>query len=170
MGFLPETRRLKSHEISLARSVFQGTIDYDSVIVSDSLGIGNCPYTYYLDNPGPFTGGNYYIYMGEIAYPDLTSKKLMVHDNDEVRNTFIHEMTHVWQGEHSFFNMVFEHSVVLQMCGKVTGDDPYDYDPGQDWDDYNVEQQAKIVEAWFREGGSSEHDYYDYITENIRKG
>lgn len=169
MGILNETRTLTAAEKALARTVFRGTINYDKIIVSDDLGWGNCPYTYYVDIPGWFTGGNYYIYMGKIAYPDLTSRKRMAHDNDEVRNTFIHEMTHVWQGEHRFFKTVFAESVASRLCAAVTGGDAYDYQWGLEWDDYNVEQQAKIVEAWFKEGASSTHKLYEYIRDHIRK-
>lgn len=168
MRFTRNTRVLEDPEIDLARTVFLESIDYDEVVVADGLGLEDRPYTLYKDNPGIFTGGTYWIHMGDIAYPDLTSWKVMAHGKSKwTRKVFIHEMVHVWQGQHRFYKGVFLESVARQLCSEES---IYDYDWGLEWDDYNPEQQARIVEDWFMDGASPTHKLFEYIRDNIRAG
>jgi hypothetical protein len=84
---------------------------------------------------------------------------------DVVKRTLVHELTHIWQGEHSKWAWSFVFDSVVHQLG-----DAYSYDPSsmKDWDVYNPEQQASIVEHWYRDG-SDEDDYrYHYIVEDIR--
>ena len=46
----------------------------------------------------------------------------------------------------------------------------YRYTLGKRWGQYNVEQQASIVEDWFRKGRKTTDPRYRYIRDNIRKG
>ncbi len=39
----------------------------------------------------------------------------------------------------------------------------------QDWGSYNVEQQASIVEDWFKNGSREDDPRFRYIRDNIRK-
>jgi hypothetical protein len=46
----------------------------------------------------------------------------------------------------------------------------YDYKPGAPWGDYNVEQQALLVQDWFRNGMGQDDERFHYIADHIRKG
>jgi hypothetical protein len=66
------------------------------------------------------------------------------------QSTLIHELTHVWQGQH-------ESAAFYAAIGLLTqlGSDPYAYNHDHlysDWDLYNMEQQAQLVEDWFTDG------------------
>ncbi len=96
--------------------------------------------------------------------------------------TLIHELTHVWQGEHSNWSWAYVfHSGWSQMR---YGDDAYEYydrkktfldytheeqrQQLKDWDEYNPEQQAYLVEWWFRDGMIDTADYPDAEWEDLR--
>src|SRR5262249_25938295 len=71
-------------------------------------------------------------------------------------HTLIHELTHVWQGDYDQ-NMLGEWTVILKsgcsQLGHLTDTDlayAYDYDPSKQWNEYNVEEQAHIVEDWYQ--------------------
>jgi hypothetical protein len=154
------TRHLTAPEKDLAKSVFADTLPgWWRINISDGLGYDDRPYTY---DSG--IGFNYYtIHIGPGAYPDLTST---VRDTNAgiICNCFIHEMTHVWQYYHGYF--VKLSSLAAQACH---GSAAYSYTSGGDWDSYNVEQQADIVEDWFNNGMKTSDPLYRYIRDNIRK-
>jgi hypothetical protein len=81
------------------------------------------------------------------------------------RNIFIHEMTHVWQYYHGYW-------VVLRSLWANTLGAGYNYTIGalDAWDDYNVEQQAQLVEDWFSGGMSTTDDRFVFIEKIIRAG
>jgi hypothetical protein len=94
--------------------------------------------------------------------------------NDYGKTLLIHELVHVWQGEHAGLKWSFMiesgwHQFKHEHLGAP---DPYDYDPDKlessKWKDYNVEQQASIVEHWFENGMKLDDPRYRFIVENIR--
>lgn len=97
----------------------------------------------------------------------------------DMRNygTLMHELTHAWQGQHgkSFFAEagLCQIGAVLSdvpVLGILFDSNPYGYTPGADWDDLNVEQQAQIVEDWYKEGCPEYGARYPYIRDHILKG
>src|SRR5262245_39567105 len=61
--------------------------------------------------------------------------------------TFIHELTHVWQGFHATFpDMYAIRAGLAQGIAEVSSYDPYSYTLGKSWNDYTIEQKAQIVE------------------------
>jgi hypothetical protein len=82
----------------------------------------------------------------------------------------IHESTHVWQGYNSAFSWwyVFNSLYNQYKCG----DHAYDVDEGnlKNWDTYNVEQQAHLIEDWFSRGSKPTDVCYPYVRDNIRPG
>jgi hypothetical protein len=58
-----------------------------------------------------------------------------------------HEMTHVWQAERRLLKEVFLYDALSAGSGH---DENYRFNPGRQWNEYNIEQQASIVEAWTR--------------------
>lgn len=159
---LPKERLLMQTEIDLAKTVFRDTLPYGAIYLSDQTGKDNLPYTI----PHPTHAGAYVIHIGATAYNDQTEGAARA----DRRSTFIHELTHVWQGEYYantpldyVGNSVWDHATTY---GKGT----YSYEPGEGWNTYTVEQQASIVEDWFK-SGLVENDtdpLWHYIRDNIR--
>jgi len=150
-------RHLATHEIQIAKEVFFFTIPYDQVLVSDALGKDDRPFTLPTSLPTTLffnvstADGKYVIHAGD-GYYGLST------DNED-KKTLIHELTHVWQGEHD--SATYWAFALLAQTGSS---DPYKYDYDHlvdDWNMYNVEQQAQIVEDWFAAGKKT----YDPDTE-----
>lgn len=70
----------------------------------------------------------------------------------EDKKTLIHELAHVWQGEH--YNSWSWTYVVFSLKDQAVNNDAYAYDKTRlgPWDDYGPEQEAQIVEDWFADG------------------
>ena len=84
------------------------------------------------------------------------------------RKTLIHELTHVWQSRNSAWPAAYIFKSIG--CQISRGADAYNYKPGLAWGDYNVEEQASIVEDWFARGQQLTGSLYPYIRDNILKG
>jgi len=137
-------RYLNDKEKAVARTVFGNTLPYDYIHLSSGVGAGNRPFTI----PSPVQWGHYIIYCGPTPTWEL----------------LIHEMTHVWQGYSSELAWGYTlNSLFSQMVCK----DAYAYKLGDDWRLYNVEQQASIVEHWYKRGRSKDDEAYRYIRDNI---
>jgi hypothetical protein len=71
--------------------------------------------------------------------------------NDE-SDTFIHEMTHIWQNQHNIKGTGISGAVMLWAKGFLSSSSKnvyaYTLDSTKTLEDYNIEQQAKIVEAY----------------------
>jgi hypothetical protein len=161
------TRHLAGLETDIAKKVFQQTIPYDEVVVSDGLGKDDRPFTMPTNMPATMlfnvSDGKYVIHAGD-GYFGMSRDK-------EDQKTLIHELTHVWQGEHSGSSWDY---VLSSAWSQTLLDDAYAYDKQrlQPWDDYNPEQQAHIVEDWFADGmkeGEEEDRRFYYIKAHIRR-
>lgn len=152
------SRSLMQWEKSMALHVFQNTVPYDKVMISDGIGAGGRPYTV----PDIGSPGKYIIHMGPQAVPGVDALKLSM----EHKATLIHELTHVWQGHNGGIGYVLG-SLWSQAKHQNMA---YWYSPVQwkDWGDYNVEQQAQIVEDWFKNGSHDRDPRWRYIRDNIR--
>lgn len=154
-GF-PRIRALTAAEIATAKSVYQNTIVYDLVKVTDTLGLSGRPWT---SNTPPI----YTINVGE-AYSSLTA-------SDSRKRLLIHELAHVWQGQHLVPFML--DSAAHQTLSAILNDGnvapAYTYTLGKLWREYNVEQQANIVTHWFVNGMKTTDARYRYIRDHIRK-
>lgn len=165
------SRLMNQAEIELARQVFQDQLPYSKIHFAG----------YYLpNNEGvPTTLASvsslvpirslrsYTIYFGPTVFSDGA-------DVPGTRNTLIHELTHVWQGHHSQFaweyiinSLIAQGHAILKEGNRNRA---YDYEPGKPWGDYNVEQQASIVEDWFRNGMRPDDELFTYINDHIRAG
>ena len=123
-------RPLGGREIDLARSIFQNSIDYNRVrLIPTRLlewrAVGNT-----------------------IRVPRDFSIR-----NADMAQTFIHEMTHVWQYQHNGTSYIST-SLADQVIGAIqTGSRNaayvYQIVPGKSFLEYRVEQQAFIVERYF---------------------
>ena len=161
MRFARNGRGLSSAEIALATSVFQTSLPaWRRIKITDGLG----PIPTY-DNP--FTEealGLFVLNLGPDIYPDASLARVLP-GFGVYRNIFIHEMTHVWQYYHGYW-------VVLRSFWANTLGRGYDYtvEASDAWDDYNVEQQAALVEGWFGDGMSRTDDRFVFIEKIIREG
>lgn len=173
------TRLLKPDEVKLARSVFQDSLPYDKIYIANFFLPGNrgVPVTLAgLLNPVPLTFRLVYtIYWGKAIYRRSAARV------DSV--TLIHELTHVWQGHHDRLTLTYMAGSVWAQCqakwrtGNRNHAYVYDRKSYRNWNEYNVEQQASIVEDWFdpdvKKGGgnqSASDPRYPYISDNIRAG
>ena len=141
-------RYLTKEEKDLAHEVFLASLPWNKIRVTDHFGLGDTKYTMGRTiNVGP------HLYSGmDIVDPD----------------TYIHELVHVWQSEHSGYAAayIFD-SVAARM---IHGQDAYKYpqNVAKPWKGYNAEQQAQIVEDWYH-GGMMEKDYrFPFIRDIIR--
>jgi len=158
-GLFPtKVRSLSSSEIALAKSVFRNTMNYGLVRVTDALGLNNAPWT---SNTPP-------VYMMNVGtnYSSLTSSNYR-------KRLLIHELTHVWQGQHLvpfMLNSAAHQSLsIINNGGNIAArGDGYTYTLGKRWGQYNVEQQASIVADWFKNGLKTSDPRYRYIRDNIR--
>lgn len=93
--------------------------------------------------------GKYVIHAGD-GYNGMSYRK-------QDKEVLIHELTHVWQGEHSSSSWDY---VFGSMWSQALADDAYTYKGTRwkHWDDYNPEQQAQIVEDWFADGMNESED------------
>jgi hypothetical protein len=165
------SRLLKQSEIDLAREVFQDQLPYNKVHIASYFlpGNQNTPVTLAsVSSIIPVRSlRNYTIYFGPKAFNEGA-------DLPEFDDTLIHELTHVWQGYHSGLGWEYMvESMIAQGHAILTKGNrgaAYLYELGKLWDDYNVEQQALIVQHWYKLGMSTDDARYTYIVENIRAG
>ncbi|HEX5706761.1 MAG TPA: hypothetical protein VFX96_05680 [Pyrinomonadaceae bacterium] len=164
-------RLLTDSETALARQVFHEKLPYKKVHIASYFLPGNDGVPVTMASVGSLIASrarrSYTIYFGPGVYRDGA-------DTFATRNTFIHELTHVWQGhyrryawEYMIDSMISQgHSII------TTGDrdGAYEYRPGDPWDTYNVEQQAHMVQDWFANGMSEADELFTYIENHIRKG
>ncbi|HEX8920428.1 MAG TPA: hypothetical protein VF766_03055 [Pyrinomonadaceae bacterium] len=164
-------RLINEEEEALARQVFHDQLPYGKIYIANFYLPGN------EGVPVTMASGTeiipikslteYTIYFG----PEVFRKGAHA---PATRETFIHELTHVWQGYHSTFSWHYMVESMLAQGRAIIfhGDRnrAYDFKAGQAWDDYNVEQQANIVESWFAKGMETDSELYGYIDEHIRAG
>lgn len=154
-------RALMRDERIIAEAVFRGSIPYYRVEIDPGIGLGGRAFT--LPFPLPVVSP---IALGYIIHGGPDAFSLGMHTSASLRATLIHELTHVWQGVHGYWATQYVHSSVWAQGWH--GSHAYDYTPGLDWDAYNSEQQAKIVEDWFTGGQSEDSPLFRYIRDDIR--
>ena len=151
-------------EESQARKVFQNTLPYGRIWISNGLGAARREYTI----PRPLgSPDNYLIHLGPVGFADAGGR--VVINQASTEQTFVHELTHVWQGHNSRFPPGYIFNSLWHQATQQAA--AYAYTPGQSWRSYNVEQQAKIVEDWWwRYGGNQNLDNprWPYVRDNIR--
>lgn len=156
-----KTRPLNGFEQHIAASVFGFSLpDWDRILISNGLGRNNREWTEATRRGtrlNLFAEQIWVMHIGPAGYAGGAGMLV----------TLVHELTHVWQGYNSlFFDTYMTRSFLVQTFMS----DAYAYQPGEDWDDYNVEQQAKIVEDWYKYGRSQTDPRFRYIKNNIWPG
>jgi outer membrane protein OmpA-like peptidoglycan-associated protein len=163
------TRGLKPTEITLATAVFGNSMPIWSQIgITDGLGYNDTVWTHTKDAV-PFLRSSpyqYFINFGDASQQDLSidgvflSKYVSGYTGDEVDDVFIHEMTHVWQYSRQGANWadIAARCVYAQEIGSG-----YEFTEGDPWSDYNLEQQAHIVETWNERQRKDDDVLYPYV-------
>ncbi len=158
-------RLLTDAEKDLARKVFEETLPYGAIYLSNGLGLQQRAYTI----PHPLHLGAYVIHIGPDAFPNATDSSVVML-GQTVDAVFIHELTHVWQGSNRrhAFDYIFD-SVYNQIRFGSHAYDLNQDDVGtKSWGKFNAEQQAMIVENWYAAGMSESDAAFTYIKNNIR--
>ncbi len=169
-------RPLEPPEWNFANQVFQGLEPKSSLPPPDKIMLTN------LEGLGqrafvmPGTAGNIYVNIGEYGYDHpLTHQR---YEQDAPGQLFIHELTHVWQVHNRSFVPGWVRSGLIVQVDNTFGN-AYDYtrEGAPPWSDFEIEQQAAIVDDWF--GGTRIQKqkkmdpldpYFGYIRDNVRKG
>ena len=154
-------------ERNLAHSVFEDTLPYGAIYLSNGLGFGKRPYTI----PHPLRAGSYVIHIGPKIFEDATDSSVVVL-SQKGDSIFIHELTHVWQGSHrkNPFDYIVD-SVYNQIRFGSGAYDVENEDIGtKKWGEFTAEQQAVIVQDWYGDGMSETDKAFRYIRDSIRAG
>lgn len=131
-----EGRPLTSGEIAIARPIFGDSIDYTDVLVFEGKE---------SDIAAASAIGSNIFFPTETYFDDYSGAGVLRSE----AATFLHEMTHVWQDQ----NGVDIEASQIEALQKTSGDylAIYDYTlrPGAEFLDYNIEQQARIVQDYY---------------------
>lgn len=111
--------------------------------------------------------------------------------DDDGKETLVHEMTHVWQSKHKLFALQTTLGAAAAQCAGMAASGgfsgrsrAYSYtvtSPLTPWGSFNPEQQAQIVEDWYRpfgvikfgvpgHGARASSPLFPYIRDYIRRG
>lgn len=142
-----QRRKLTSGEIDLARQVFGDALDYDKVEVTNARFTGFHP-----KGVAMAPDGN--LYMPECYSTDYAA------ESSYWRGCFIHEMAHVWQFQQKILNPVTE-ALALNYRHAFNYYAAYDYrlETAKDLLEYNMEQQASILQDYFMHTFEKETDW-----------
>ncbi len=151
------SRPLTKGEAALAKTVFGDSIDYATVTINDGKFAGFHP-----EGTAMAPNGNLYMYG---CYVDDYSQL-----ETYGQSLFIHEMTHVWQYQNKILAPIAE-AVKLNLKHKFNYRAAYDYtlEAGRDLTDYNMEQQASIVQDHFALKNEAGSEYWSNC-QNVETG
>jgi hypothetical protein len=164
-------RTMVAEEREIARYVFGDQLkQIDEIRLTSLVGLDGNPFA------APMHAGGATVNLGDRYRHDTAVENIPL---------LMHELAHVWQLDHS----LLEHLAVCEglfEAGRDTiGQDVYSFQPGLQWFEYGVEQQASIVEAWARGATRRPNKNFDegsvdiftinspvfrYINGNIRRG
>jgi hypothetical protein len=157
-------RALTDEEREVARSVFHDAISYDNIVLTDGSGVSNRAFTlpavFELGGTVRSLRGKYHVNVGS-GFEGMCR-------HHEYKALLIHELMHVWQGEHGPWRWSY---VVASAWHQLLGN-AYAYDLAKlkEWRDYNPEQQAQIVEDWFKCGMEETDPRFRYVRDHVRTG
>ena len=178
-------------EVDLAKLVFKDTIPYERIYIANvgsptgAITVADSQYATHAD----------YLLLWSGAYD------VNIGTTPGLQNTFIHELTHVWQSQNAGFAMAYmAQSFKAQLKNGIKDileggrdkafqkikemikdgiidkwnihrDRTYRFteqDIGKNFDDFNVEQQAMIVETWFSGSQITGADNFMYPARGLR--
>ena len=156
---MANTRSLKSGEKELLSQVFVKTIPLDHIKITDAIGLQNRPYTLPV-----LLSKDYHVNVGTSFFGQDMST------TSSGQALLVHECSHVWQGVTGIFEWDYViNSVACQAISIFQSGTAYDYEVGKDWSKYGAEQQAGIIEDWFKGGSLITSNRWRYIRDNVRE-
>jgi len=124
-------RALDPAEIAILAPVFEASLDYGAIRISDAVGGGGRPYTVWVPLRGTV------MHLGPAAYATPGANPTLL----------VHEATHSWQSQHHPIPGAYmANSLASQAGAACTGGSAYRYLPGKPFRAYGAEQIAKQVE------------------------
>lgn len=145
-AFARDSRVLSPRERPLAESIFQQSINYSKVRIVTSSIIA-----------APTTFGSFIRIPPGYSIPDAT---------------LIHELTHVWQyqnhGNAYISDSLFHQTVAIVTTGDRNNAYTYTIIPGRPLSSYTAEQQAMIVEDYFKDPSLRGQTEYQRLIGEIR--
>ena len=170
-------RQMTGEEQAFAQSIFDGTLPTGRIVLTNLLGLGRRPFT------TPSLGDAIYVNLGAGLDDPIRYTGKGNPDRPVVQKPgqlFIHELVHAWQIDTARFLPGMMCEAVLNQSTTIGGDmSVYKYGPpGPAFSQFNLEQQASIVDDWFGGNGQqtahaprTEDDsnpYFRYVRDNIR--
>lgn len=142
-----EHRGLTSDEIAHANRVFNGTIDWSRVVLTNAVGVGGRPFTM------PALGDTVLVNLGEGYHDPVNYDGFGMPGTVGMQSPgqlFIHELTHAWQVNRSTFLPGLVCGGLANQTRYTFGENVYLYGPPTTpWEDLNLEQQASVVDGWY---------------------
>jgi len=131
-------RNLTTGEKKIAQEIYGTSINYSKVKIHAGKYFFGQP-----DNSGMTPNGEIYA-AGPAYHADYSAKDAYT------QSFFIHEMGHVWQHQNSILNVVWS-AVMEQIEHNLDYNKAYPYmlDADKTLTDYDIEQQASILEDYF---------------------
>ena len=143
----PNCRDMTEGEIKMAKSVFGDQIDYNKVKIFSRPFFG-LPFS---QGRSHAPNGNIYFCGKDAKIPDFSAPTAN-------QKLFIHEMTHVWQFQKGMdLRKIGAKQLKFSFNKGVQYDIEYKYALGDDFKNYNFEQQAEIVSDCFSESRNLHH-------------
>jgi hypothetical protein len=148
-------RALTDGEVALLQPIFGDGIEYAHVRVIDA--------SFPLQPAGGYMTPRGQLYApGPLWQPDFSTV------DADLRAVFVHEMTHVWQFANGM-DLVIQGVVdYTRSGGNYKRTYAYELVAGRDLTDYRMEQQAAIVEDYYRT--AIEHDEPQQLTNLVSQG
>ncbi len=157
-GNLPKHRTMSEEEYRWANDkIYNGTLpSRSSIIITNLMSVDKRQYTI------PTGTGLIFMNMGDGYDNPMTFTR----KNEVAGQVFIHECGHAYQIEHHMGTKAASEG----LSNIAKGQSAYVYACGQNWDNYNFEQQAHIIDACFynRETGSLSSCEQEYVEKNVR--
>ncbi|GAA5158393.1 hypothetical protein [Viridibacterium curvum] len=179
-------RSFTAAELQVAQSVFQKTLPYDRIAISDRAGLDGKPYTMgggrgdpdwerapsFTLNVGPAHYSNG-MHTGPKPAPAASGTRIVgvsvaVSPSATPAWCLIHELTHVWQSLNSSWPASYIFGSAINQL--ASGAAAYSYQAGAPWESYNVEQQASLIADWYGQGASPDSALFPYIRDKILQG
>lgn len=170
VNLLIKTREMNAEERTLAELVFGNSLPPNHKIKLTNLsGLDGRAFTI------PNAAGEYLVNLGGSCDDPIRSRHY-----PENGQLLIHELAHVWQMHHHKFKPGLICEGILNQSRYTLGEDVYTPETGQDWENYNLEQQATLIDLWYAgymkkknenrvfripgiEGCSMDHPFYQYV-------
>jgi len=127
---ITKPRKLTLGEITMCKKIFGNAIVYDKVLIYNNKFITRA-----------------FGILGTLAYPSISIKNDYSLADPRSQAIFIHEMTHIWQYQQGYD--VFKIGAIMQGFYLNSKFNPYRYELGYQFTEYNMESQAELLSDYY---------------------